>query len=79
MHDNPQNPSAFPLAGAFLYVRIDQAVGMFGIGRSSLYRAFLSGELKRFKIGRRTLIKVSELQHWIDRHADGAATASVER
>ncbi|MCZ8106772.1 MAG: helix-turn-helix domain-containing protein [Burkholderiales bacterium] len=78
MHENAQNPLAFPLAGAFLYVRIDQAVGMFGIGRTSLYKAFLCGELKRFKIGRRTLIKVSELQQWIDLHAD-AACASVER
>lgn len=79
MHDNIQNRSAFPIAEAFIYVQIDQAVRMFGIGRTSLYKAFLSGELKRFKIGRRTIIKVSELQQWIDRHSDAAAIASVER
>jgi hypothetical protein len=61
-----ETPS-FPLAGAFPYVRIDQAVGTFGIGRASLYKSFLSGALKCFKIGRRKLLKVSDRKMWIER------------
>jgi hypothetical protein len=74
-----ETPS-FPLGGAFPYERVDQPVGMFGIGRTSLYKAFLSGDLKRLKIGRRTLLKVSDREMWIERlQATGSADPQTTR
>ena len=36
-----------------------------GVGRTSLYLALSSGELKSFKFGRRRLIRIEALEHWL--------------
>jgi excisionase family DNA binding protein len=36
-----------------------------GLGRSTLYNAIKSGELKILKIRKRTLVEVDELRRWL--------------
>ncbi len=48
-----------------LAVTIPEAVQMSGIGRTVLYSVFKSGALKPRKIGKRTLILVSELEAYL--------------
>lgn len=46
-------------------VTIQEAVEISGIGRTSLYALFKSGELKPRKMGGRTLILVDELTDYV--------------
>jgi excisionase family DNA binding protein len=50
-------------------VRIPDAVRMTGMSRSRIYLLIASGELKTAKVGRCTLILVSALREYIERHA----------
>ncbi len=47
-------------------VTIPEAVVMSGIGRTSFYELFKSGEIVPRKKGRRTLILVNELQAYLE-------------
>lgn len=51
-----------------LTVRIRDACRMTGIGRSKLYELIDSGDIEVIKIGRMTLISVSELEAFIAAH-----------
>jgi excisionase family DNA binding protein len=42
-----------------------EATRVAGIGRSTLYQAMASGELKAVKLGRRTLIPADELRRFL--------------
>lgn len=44
---------------------IPEAAQAAGIGRSSIYSAAARGDLKFTKCGRRTVIRVEELQRWL--------------
>ncbi len=44
---------------------IAEAAHAAGIGRSTLYRAIGSGELRSLKIGKRRLIPVDALEAWL--------------
>ena len=46
---------------------------MTGLGRSTIYRLFDDGKLKRLKSGTRTLIKVADLEAYIDSLGDAEA------
>jgi len=46
-------------------VTVPEAVEMSGIGRTSLYRLFQSGDIKPRKSGTRTLIIVEELEAYL--------------
>lgn len=50
-----------------LAVSPSQAAIMVGLGRTKLYEAISSGELPSFKIGARRLIRVEEIDAWLDR------------
>ena len=39
---------------------------MIGIGRSSIYQLFRSGKLCAYKAGKRTLVKVEDIQRFVD-------------
>lgn len=39
----------------------------YGVGPSTMYQEIKSGALKRIKVGRRTLIPVSEAEAWLER------------
>lgn len=47
-------------------VTIPQACELTGLGRSSIYRLFEGGQLQRLKAGSRTLIKVADLEAYIE-------------
>lgn len=42
-----------------------EAARLAGIGRTSLYSALSTGELKSFRYGRRRLIRISALETWM--------------
>lgn len=46
-----------------------EAARLAGIGRTRLYSAITAGELPSLKVGARRLIKFSDLEAWLDRHA----------
>ena len=58
-----------------LTVTIPQACQLTGLGRSSIYRLFDDGKLKRLKAGSRTLIKVSDLENYIESLASEGQSA----
>ena len=49
-----------------LTVTIPQACEITGLGRSTIYRLFDDGKLQRLKSGSRTLIKVDDLESYIE-------------
>jgi len=51
---------------AKLTVTIPQACELTGLGRSTIYRLFDAGKLQRLKAGTRTLIKVADLEAYIE-------------
>lgn len=58
MNENDVNPLAFsPIDGA----------RQLSIGRTQIYKLIAEGRLRTIKLGRRTLIRASELQAFLDR------------
>jgi excisionase family DNA binding protein len=58
---------------------ISEACALTSVGRTTLYAAIKSGDLKTHKVGRRTLITAKELVAWLDSHLAvqvGAPTAA---
>ena len=62
------SPNASLAGPAPLAVAPDEAARVAGIGRTTLYRAISSGELKSLKIGKRRLIAVETLRTWLLSH-----------
>ncbi len=59
----PERLTSRPLA-----VAPAEAARLVGIGRTRLYEAITKGELPSLKLGSRRLIKLVELENWLDRH-----------
>lgn len=53
-------------------VTIQEAVTLSGLGRSTLYKLFKSGEIKTRKAGSRTLILLKDLEEYLNGLPDGA-------
>ena len=49
-----------------LAVSVPEAALMIGIGRSSIYCLFREGKLPAFKAGKRTLVKVEDIQRFVN-------------
>ena len=49
-----------------LTVTIPQTCELTGLGRSTIYRLFENGKLQRLKAGTRTLIKMDDLEAYIE-------------
>ena len=60
------NASLTPATDAPLYLTIAGACAKSGLGRSTIYLALASGELKARKAGQRTLIDCASLSAWLD-------------
>ena len=60
-------------AAARLSYSIEEVVGLTGLGRTTLYRLIAQGELISCKIGRRRLVRASDLDAFLDRTASAAA------
>ena len=56
---------------------INDAAGVLGIGRSTLYELIASGSIRTLKIGRRTLIAHDELERYVRRLTDREAVVSI--
>lgn len=54
---------------------IDEACKQTGIGRTKLYELLRSGEIKRRKLGQRTLILSDELKAYVTALPDGGSSA----
>lgn len=50
---------------------IVEACRYSGLGRTRIYLAISSGELKTLKIGARRLVPVGELKRWLESFNDG--------
>ncbi|MBX3430807.1 MAG: helix-turn-helix domain-containing protein [Hyphomonadaceae bacterium] len=58
-----------PASGRPIAVSPTRAARLIGIGRTKLYEALTSGELSSYRIGRRRLIRVVDLEAWLGAHA----------
>lgn len=52
---------------------VQEACRRLGVGRTTLYELIGSGEIRPFKIGRKTLIPESELQRVVQERLERAA------
>jgi excisionase family DNA binding protein len=48
-----------------LLLTIAEACRIIGIRRSSLYREFSAGRIQAVKVGKRTLVPMSQLKDWL--------------
>lgn len=70
----PQSPSAQAPPG----LSVDEALARTGVARATLYRAIQNGELTSYKIGRRRIIPVAELDEWNKPRREAAAWLGVK-
>lgn len=49
-----------------LAMSIDQAAEAAGVGRDTIYRAINDGSLKTAKIGKRRLVRITDLNSWLE-------------
>ena len=61
-------PELLSQAMQVLAVSPNEAARLCSIGRTTLYAALSSGELKSLKIGTRRLITIEALRDWLRRH-----------
>lgn len=52
-----------------LALRPEEAASVLGLSRPHLYRMLLSGELPSFKSGRARLIRVADIEAWLESRA----------
>jgi excisionase family DNA binding protein len=56
-----------------LAVSVEDAAKRAGLGRTEIYRAIKSGNLKSLKIGKRRRIRVDALREWLISHEQKSA------
>lgn len=61
-------PELITQTAQVLAVSPNEAARLCGIGRTTLYAALSSGELKSVQIGTRRLIRVDAIREWLSRH-----------
>ena len=71
--------SRSPSAAEPLAVSPAEAARLAGLGRTTIYAALGSGELKSLKIGKRRLIAVDALRSWLISHEVASRTGSMSR
>ena len=53
-----------------LAVTVSEAAAMIGISKSMLWRLLAAGDIAKVKIGRRTIIRVVELERFLEGHTE---------
>lgn len=66
-------PDLLTQAAQILAVSPNEAARLCGIGRTTLYAALSSGDLKSVKIGTRRLIMIDALRDWLKRNETPAS------
>lgn len=61
-------PELITQAAQILAVSPNEAARLCSIGRTTLYAALSSGDLKSIKIGTRRLITLEALRHWLKKN-----------
>ncbi len=56
-----------------LAVAVVQAAEMIGVSESLMWRLVSDGKIQRIKIGRRTVIRTSELERFLSEHEESPA------
>ena len=54
-------------------ISVSEFCSAYSIGRSTFYQLVKSDHIRPLKVGKRTVIAVSEAQRWLDSYADGGA------
>ncbi len=54
---------------------IEEAAGLLGLGRSACYEAARRGEIPTRRLGRRVLVPVPALLHWLGDGSDNQSAA----
>ena len=65
-------PELINQAAQILAVSPNEAARLCSIGRTTLYAALSSGDLKSTKIGTRRLITIDALRDWLKKHEEAA-------
>ncbi|MDC0657415.1 hypothetical protein N6L27_05350 [Leisingera sp. SS27] len=55
-----------------IYVPLIEAPKWFGVSRDTIYRASKAGDLEIYKAGSRSILKVTEVQRWVERSGRSA-------
>jgi excisionase family DNA binding protein len=63
-------PKEQPLENRRLALSPGEAAKAAGVGRTTIYVALGSGELKSFKLGSRRIIRLDALEDWLKRLED---------
>jgi len=58
---------------------VKQALGAVPLSRSCLYLEMASGRLRSFKVGKRRLIAVADLDSWLAARRDAATSVAVAK
>jgi excisionase family DNA binding protein len=61
---------AFPITA----VRVTDAARMFGLGKTTLWRAIHDGRLRSSRVGRRVLLRPGDVEAWIEAETRCAAS-----
>ncbi|MFT2188336.1 MULTISPECIES: helix-turn-helix domain-containing protein [Pseudomonas] len=56
-----------------LSVGVDESARLIGVARSMMYEILARGDIQSFKVGRRRLILIKELEEFINRQAKDCA------
>jgi excisionase family DNA binding protein len=53
---------------AVMAVSVEKAAFITGVGRTILYQAIATHDLRSLKVGKRRLIRIDDLNTWLDAH-----------
>jgi excisionase family DNA binding protein len=60
-------------------VSVERVIEMSGLGRTYVWGAIRTASLPSYRVGRRILVRVEDLDSWIRAHASGAAARARQQ
>jgi len=64
--------AAHPASPAIRAVSVESAALMYGLGKTTIREAIRAGTLKSYRVGRRILLKISDLETFLERNSAAA-------